>query len=203
MQTLEVFAEIGCPFAYVGLRRFASRRTEAGLHEPVLRVRAWPLELVNGEPLDAEFVAEEIEELRSQIASDLFRGFDVAAFPGTSLPAMALAAAANSKDPVVGEAVSFEIRDRLFEQGQDVTDPTVLAAIATEYGVEFDPTDTGGVVADYEEGVSRGVEGSPHYFTGGNSFFCPALVIERVDGKLAVRTDTAGFDMFIENCLHP
>ena len=54
----------------------------------VLRVRAWPLELVNGEPLAADLVAEEVRELREQVAPDLFAGFDPTRFPATSLPAM-------------------------------------------------------------------------------------------------------------------
>ena len=57
----------------------------------VVRVKAWPLELVNGEPLAAALVAEEGPTLRAQVAPDLFEGFDRSRFPTTSLPAMALA----------------------------------------------------------------------------------------------------------------
>src|SRR5206468_3084962 len=48
---IEVFADVRCPFTHVGLTRFVARRHELGRREPRLRVRAWPLELVNGEPL--------------------------------------------------------------------------------------------------------------------------------------------------------
>lgn len=49
--TVEVFADLGCPFTHVGLRRLLARRAELARDEPVLLVRAWPLELVNGQPL--------------------------------------------------------------------------------------------------------------------------------------------------------
>src|SRR5688572_28654186 len=60
--TVEVFADIWCPYAHVGLRRFLQRRWAAGRHDLILRVRGWPLELVNREPLDGDHVAEQIEE---------------------------------------------------------------------------------------------------------------------------------------------
>jgi hypothetical protein len=49
---IEVFADAGCPFTHVGLRRLVEHRDHAGRDDVVLRVRAWPLELVNGHPLD-------------------------------------------------------------------------------------------------------------------------------------------------------
>lgn len=64
---IEVFADVVCPFTHVGLRRLVERRHELG-SSAVLRVRAWPLELVNGEPLAADVVAEEVRELREQVA---------------------------------------------------------------------------------------------------------------------------------------
>ena len=48
-----------------------------------MRVRAWPLELVNGTPLDSAMIGEEVDELRAQVAPDLFTGFDLSGFPGT------------------------------------------------------------------------------------------------------------------------
>lgn len=201
MPTVEVFAEIGCPFTHLGLRRFVERRAESRRTDVRIRVRAWPLELVNGEALDPHLVDEEIAELRAQVAPDLFRGFDPSRFPASSLGAMALAHAAYAKDLALGEAVSLAIRDRLFEQGDDVADPVVLASLAAEFGIAYDPAATTGVTADYEEGVARGVVGSPHFFTPAGSFFCPTLEITRVDDRLHIKTDPAGFDRFVDSCL--
>src|SRR3954464_13451066 len=47
---IEVFADVACPFTHVGLCRLVARRRESN-SDAVLWVRAWPLELVNGEPL--------------------------------------------------------------------------------------------------------------------------------------------------------
>jgi predicted DsbA family dithiol-disulfide isomerase len=195
---IEVFADIGCPFTHVGLRRLVDERAARGRDDVVMRVRAWPLEIVNGRPLDPTFIAEEIDDIRGQAAPDLFTGFDVDAFPATSIPALAVTAAAYLVDDRTGEAVALAIRDLLFERGQDVADPTVLAAVAHDHGVDV-PVDADQLVlADHHEGVARGVIGSPHFFVAAGGFFCPALDVSRdANGHLRVHADPAGFDAFL------
>ncbi|MCU0271150.1 MAG: DsbA family protein [Acidimicrobiales bacterium] len=196
---VEVFADVCCPFTHVGLLRFVERRRVAGRDDVVLRVRAWPLELVNGKPLDAAFIDEEVDEIREQLAGDLFVGFRREAFPPTSLPAMGLAARAYAVGDRVGEAVSLELRRRLFEVGEDISLPGVLAEVAAAHGLPA-PTaeaDEAAVLADWEEGKARGVIGSPHFFPPGGDFFCPALSVKRVDGHLQITADPAGFDEFL------
>ena len=201
---IEVFADVGCPFTHVGLRRFVERRdADPALAEVRLRVRSWPLEIVNGEPLDPQFIADEVDEIREQVAGDLFRAFDPDAFPATSLPAMALAAAGYRVDVATGEAVSLELRDLLFEQGRDIADPAVLAEVAERHGVSFDvdepPVEL--VQADHAEGEERGVQGSPHFFTPAGAFFCPSLDISRdADGHLRITADPVGFEQFLDSC---
>jgi len=194
---VEVFADVGCPFTHVGLVRFVERRDALGA-DVVLRVRAWPLELVNGRPLDPDFIAEEVEEIREQVAPDLFRGFDPAAFPSSSLPAFALAASAYDVDLATGEAVSLAVRRALFEEGHDVADPAVLADLAAAHGLV--PAVSGSAEADWEEGRRRGVIGSPHFFTASGGFFCPALDIARIDGHLRITADETGFASFLDDC---
>lgn len=201
MATIEVFADIGCPFAHISLRRLAARRTEIGRDDVRFHVRAWPLELVNGTPMDPEFIAEEIDELRPQVAPDLFTGFRAAAFPASSLPALALEAAAYAADPVVGERVSLELRDRLFERSEDVGDPAVLCEVAEAHGIAFDPDDLSAPARDHREGVERGVVGSPHFFTPTDSFFCPVLDVRRdADDHLVVDVDDEGVESFLAAC---
>jgi hypothetical protein len=48
VRVVEVFADVSCPFAHVGLRRLVEQRDKLARDDIVLRVRAWPLELVNG-----------------------------------------------------------------------------------------------------------------------------------------------------------
>ncbi len=166
-----------------------------------LFVRAWPLELINGEALAGDLVAEEIAALREHVAPDLFKGFDPAVFPKSSLPAMTLAAAAYRRSPHLGERLSLSLRDALFEQGRDIGAADVLAELAREHQVEPpDAVDRPAIVADWNEGRRRGAKGSPHFFVS-EGYFCPALEIKRVDGRLQVTADRSGFDEFIERAL--
>jgi len=203
MPLIEVFADIWCPFAHVGLRAMVTQRRTLGLDDLQLWIRAWPLELVNGQPLDAREVAEEVADLRAQVASDLFAGFDENTFPTTSLPGLALAASAYRRDLRTGEQVSLALRNALFEEGRDISDADLLASIARSYGIDdASPDDDETVRADWRDGQRRGVEGSPHFLCGGVSTFCPALDISKDDqGHLHVRTNPAALEHFVARCL--
>jgi len=200
---IDVFADIVCPFTHVGLRRFVSRRRDSGRDDVRLRILAWPLEIVNGAPLDADFVAEEIDQLRQTVASDLFSGFRPDVFPRSSLPALALASAASAVGIDVGEQVGLELRDQLFEKGEDLCDHDILAGVAERYGVPFGDSaqERERVLVEYVDGTHRGVKGSPHYFTPHGDFFCPALDISRdAAGHLHIQADPGSFDDFIDAC---
>lgn len=203
---IEVFADVGCPFTHIGLARFVEERAERGRTDVYLRVRAWPLERVNGKPMNPEFIAEEIDEIGAQLDGDYFDGFEAGAFPTTSLPAMALTAAGYRVDDPTGEAISLELRHLLFREGTDIADPEVLAALARQHSVAFDPIDHEShrvaVMADYDRGRSLNVAGSPHFFTSDGDFFCPALTIGRDDqGRIRVEADPVAFDAFLDACL--
>ena len=124
MATIEVYADIWCPFTHVGLRTVLRRRGELGRDDVSVRVRSWPLELVNGEPLSAKSTAEHVEELRKQVAPDMFTCFDSDHFPWSTLPALALACAAYRLDDRTGEVVSLALRDALFEEVETSRGPT-------------------------------------------------------------------------------
>jgi len=199
VRTLEVFAEVLCPFAYVGLRTVIDRRTAAGLAEPLLEVRSWPLELINGAPLDPGHIAAEITSLRASVRPDLFTGFAVASFPSTSMPAYAvMAAAQRSGDPALAERVALALRKAVFEDGLDIGRRQVAGHIADHFQlVPLDPEATSVAVhADWADGRARGVVGSPHFFADDSSWFCPALAISR-DGHgdfvIAWKQDSEAF----------
>lgn len=201
MRVIEVFADVTCPFTHVGLRRFVDRRAELGRDDVVLRIRSWPLEVINGSPMDPAFIAEEIDDIRAQVAPELFAGFSETTFPATSLQALALASAANEVDLVTGERVGLVLRSMLFEEGVDISDESVLRALAADNGVEWDDVDEARVHADHAEGVERHVTGSPHFFTPDADFFCPGLTISRgEDGHLHVEPKTEVFDAFLAAC---
>ena len=198
MKVIEVFADVGCPFAHAGLRRFRSYRQQLTRSEPVLRVRAWPLELVNGQPLDGASLTPKIAALRADVAADLFVGFVARRFPPTTLPAMAAEAAAYRQGLESGEAFSFAVRDALFEEGLDVSDAEVLRGLREAHGVPK-PTeaDHAAVREDLAAGRGRGVSGSPHFFTSDGDFFCPSLDIEHDATGYKVYFDAAGFQRFV------
>jgi len=203
MRTVEVFADILCPFTHVGLHTLIDRRAERGLDEPHLRIRAWPLELINGKPLDPDHIDAEITALRGSVRPDLFKGFSVEAFPKTSMTAFALTAAADrTGDAALSETVGMALRDAVFEYGLDIGRPEVVAAIAARFGL--DPLDADAtevaVRADWEQGRARGVIGSPHFFTDDDaSWFCPGLAISRDDVGNFIVAWKQGSESFVES----
>lgn len=198
MQQIEVFADVACPFAHAGLRRFTAYRRNRGGTGPALRVRAWPLERVNGKPHAGHHLAPEIEALRSAAAPDLFTGFEADGFPTTTLATLAAEAAAYRAGPQHGEAFSLAVRDALWEHGLDVADPHVLHHLAGELDVPAATrADEEAVQADLVEGRQRGVTGSPHFFTEQGDFFCPTLDISKNGAQMEVSFDEDGFRNFV------
>jgi predicted DsbA family dithiol-disulfide isomerase len=197
VRIVEVFADVSCPFTHVGLRRLIERREQLGRDDVVLRVRAWPLEFVNGAPLAGDFVGEEIDVLREVVAPDLFEGFDATRFPHSTIPALALETGAYGRSDRIGEAVSLALRNAVFEDGRDVGDPRVLDAIADQFDLEYsEPDALRSIEEDWQEGVRRGVIGSPHFYVGDDAFFCPTLDISRVGGHLQIDFDRDAFAAF-------
>ncbi len=200
---IDVFADVSCPFAHFSLRRFIERRHRAGADGVRLRVHAWPLELANGQPLAADKVTEEIADLRAQVAPDLFTGFDPSAFPTTTIAVLGTATLAYEHGTEVGEGFNLAIRDALFERGQAIGRPEVLAEIAAGYGLGVPDARTarGAVDADRAEGIRRGVIGSPYFFVDGAPFFCPTLDIERHGEHLHIDVDNRELDSFLDRAL--
>lgn len=197
MREIVVYADVTCPFTHAGLRRVVAERSRRGLDGDVLFVvRAWPLEVVNGDPLDPRHVAEEIAALRAEVAPDLFAGFDESAFPSTSLPALSLTSAAYAVSPELGEVAALRLRTAIFEEGRDVSRPDVLAEVAGEVGVDV-PDGHHAPLGEYEAGKRLGVVGSPYFVVGESGIFCPALDVSH---------DEAGFrvvftaDRFADFC---
>jgi predicted DsbA family dithiol-disulfide isomerase len=199
---IEVYADVCCPFAHVGLRSVVRRRHQFGRDDVVMRVRAWPLELVNGAPLDPITTAEHVGDLRTQVATDLFDHFDPVHFPRTSLPALAVAAAAYRRDDRTGEAVSLALRDALFEEGRDISRLDVLASVASAHGIDGLSAEADEAVrAEWHQGESRAVQGSPHFFCGDLDAFCPSLNISKDDdGELHVARNMDALDAFLAEC---
>lgn len=181
MPIIEVFADVSCAFTHFGLHHLVSERAARGL-DFRLRVRAWPLELVNGHPADPEAVARQVRALRGSIAPDLFAGFEPSDFPSTTIPALGLAAAGYDAGSESGEGVSLTLRYELFERGRDISDRRVLEEVGARFGLVPPPLDVAEAAAraDWSLGQRRAVVGSPHFFTpDGEGVFCPSLEITK------------------------
>jgi predicted DsbA family dithiol-disulfide isomerase len=199
---IEVFADVSCPFAYVGLRRLLDARDARGSNVRI-RVRAWPLEWINGRQLAPDLVAAEIAGLRASVAPQLFRGFEPTRFPESTISALGLAAAAYQLGVGVGEQLSMSLREALFEEGRDLTDDAQLRSIGRAFGVEplSRPQVEALVRADWERGRSRGVRGSPHFFAGTRNWFCPSLRIRHDESDFDISVDSAALDDFYATAL--
>lgn len=196
MTTIEVYADITCPFTHVGLKRVVQHVGE--MSSPVdIVVRAWPLEWVNEAPLTVDAVLVKATALTDQLGVDDFSGLRADAWPTSTIPALNVVASAYECNAATGLAVSLELRAALFERGEDVGDPDVLARIATAHDLPSPSTEpSGSVQADYDGGLARGVKGSPHFFVASDDFFCPALDLGHdADGHLTARFDA---DMLAE-----
>ncbi len=190
MQTVEVYADITCPFTHVGLKRVMQHVSEMSEPAEVI-VRAWPLEWINGAPLDIDAVLVKAKALTDQLGVDDFTGLQADAWPASTIPALNLAASAYERNAATGLAVSLELRAALFEHGDDVGDPAVLARIAAAHELPAPTSETSDAVqSDYDGGLARGVKGSPHFFVASDDFFCPALDLGHdADGHLTARFD--------------
>ncbi|HUJ67059.1 MAG TPA: DsbA family protein [Acidimicrobiales bacterium] len=204
MQVIEVFADIWCPFTHVGLKTVADQLRIGVRPDARIWVRAWPLEWVNGRAMDPMAALTHAQELREQISAELFSRFDASSFPRSTIPALATAVRAYRHGLEVGESLSLEIRDSLFERGEDVGDPDVLRRIRKGFGVpDPDPDDYATVAAEWKEGRDRGVLGSPHFFCGDSSVFCPSLDIAKTgvgEGRVVER-NVNRLGAFLRECL--
>ena len=190
MQTVEVYADITCPFTHVGLKRVVEHVN--AMSEPAeVIVRAWPLEWVNGTPLAVDAVLVKADALTEQLGVDDFSELRADAWPTSTIPALNLAASAYARDAATGLAVSLDLRAALFERGENVGDADVLARIAAAHDLPVPGIDTSPAVqTDYDGGLTRGVKGSPHFFVASDDFFCPALDLGHdADGHLTARFD--------------
>lgn len=190
-----MFADVSCPFAHVGLNRVLAARTAAG-SAAVVHVRAWPLEVVNGTPLTGPGIAEKVAALRASVAPDLFAGFDPDVFPASTVGLLAAEAAAHDLSPQVGERFSVHVRELIFEHGVDPSEASIFDELLRSSGVDPGDVVLARPAAEHDEGVSRGVVGSPHFFAGDASWFCPSLHIAHDDHGYDISFDQAGFDAF-------
>jgi predicted DsbA family dithiol-disulfide isomerase len=179
---LTVFSDLHCPWAYVFSIRL--RRARAGVGEPPVAWRCWPLELVNQRGTPWQTLSQEIPVL-TQLEPDHFAAPRRETWPSTMLPAMeALKVAGELGGPEAADHFDQAARRAFFLDRRDLSLRPTLADLAAESGLDrtrfLDAFDGGGhrrsVVADWQEGRRRGVQGSPQVFLpDGTAHFNPGI----------------------------
>ena len=179
---LTVFSDLHCAWAYVFSIRLRRARDEVG--RPPVAWRCWPLELVNRRGTPWDTVSQEIPVL-TQLEPDHFASPRRSTWPSTMLPAMeALKVAGELGGPSAADRLDEAARRAFFLDRRDLSLRTTLADLAAETGLDradfLNAFDGGGhrrsVVADWQEGRRRGVEGSPHAFLpDGTAVFNPGI----------------------------
>ena len=200
---IEVYADIWCPFAHVGLRSAVARRDELGRREVVLWVRAWPLELVDGAPLDPGATAEHVEDLRAASGPGSLRALRSRALPEK------LARGARARR---GRLPQGRTNRRGREpcaapravRGGGATSRTRRCSRRWRVPTVSATPVTGTWKASTRSGTraSRGgVRGSPHFFCGKADAFCPSLEIsEDGEGHLDLRQDMEALEELLAGC---
>jgi 2-hydroxychromene-2-carboxylate isomerase len=127
---------------------------------------------------------------------------DVTRFPTTTIPALALIERAYREDAALGTFASFAVRDALFEEGVDISEPTYLAHLSTQLEIPTpDNSDRLAVYASWRTGRIRGVQGSPHFFCGDTEVFCPSLSIDhQSNGSTTITSDVTRLQSFCIEC---
>ena len=106
----------------------------------------------------------------------------------------------------MGERVSFALRDALFEEGRDISDPVTLEYLAHDLGVLMpDASDRAAVLADWHEGRRRGVLGSPHFFCGDDRRVLPDAGHHQGSRSTGCRSSGTPPELtaFLERCFGP
>lgn len=188
-------------YAHVGLRATRRERERRGRGDIALWERPWPLQWVNVSPLDAYLTAQHVGELREQVSPDRFAGFAEATFPTTRLPALSLAFAAYEEDTASREAVSWALRDALFESALDISEPDVLFVVAQRFDLRPGADHTSAIESEWRLGQLRGFNGSPHFFCGDSDAFYPSLDITRRETVgLELHTSVEALSVFLRRC---
>lgn len=138
-----LFSDFNCPFCHaLGLRLTALGRDDAvrwGVqHAPELPIPMPPTSMAGADPALARALVEEVDSVRRlmpEAAIALPRGK-----PNTG-PATALVAAAARQDPARADALRSALYHAFWRDGADISDPDLLARLATEAGLTTDALD--------------------------------------------------------------
>ncbi|HEX2883229.1 MAG TPA: hypothetical protein VHQ42_01525 [Candidatus Limnocylindria bacterium] len=174
--TLQVWSDLGCPWAHVVVWRLWDARRRLGLEDRVrFDHRAFPLELFNSEPTPRTHIDVEApvaERLAPRAGWQPWSASD-STWPATLLPPMEAVQAAKQQSLAASEELDLALRRALYGESRCVSLRHVILEIANE----TDAVDVGQLAAALDDGRARGavigdwrvaqgdeVRGSAHVF---------------------------------------
>lgn len=189
-----MWADPGCPWATLALYRLHRARRDAGAEDRlVFDIRAFPLELLNGQPTPRLIVDAEIPVvggLEPDIGMSLWSG-RVDAYPVTTLLAFEAIMAAKEQGAGPADRLDLALRLALFRDSLCISLHHVICEVAGRVeGLDAaaleDALRSGRhrprVFTDKEEAESTGVQGSPHLFLpDGSDMHNPGITMHKTD----------------------
>lgn len=188
--TVQVWSDLLCPFAYVGLLRLRRARTRLGLDTVTVEHRSFPLELFNG-PHPRRGTDTEAVGLGQIEPAAQFRVWTAAddRYPHTVLLAAEAVHAAAAQDPGAAEELDLALRRAFWTGSRSISHRQVILDVAGEL-----PPGTidvaalraaldsgrhrGAVMADYAVAQTDAVAGSPTFrLADGSAVTNPGITV--------------------------
>ncbi|HEX6129051.1 MAG TPA: DsbA family protein [Candidatus Limnocylindria bacterium] len=189
--SVQVWSDIGCPWAHVAVWRLWDARRRLGLEDRVrFDHRVFPLELFNSEPTPRNELEPEIpicSSLAPRAGWQAWRGPDWT-YPVTMLPPMEAVQAAKEQGLTASEALDRGLRRAFWGESRCVSLRHVILEVASETdGLDLaalaDALDSGrarrAIFEQWDVAKTDAVQGSPHLFApDGTNAQNPGLEME-------------------------
>jgi predicted DsbA family dithiol-disulfide isomerase len=151
--TVQVWSDLLCPFAYVGLLRFYRSRTKLGLDDTVrVEHRSFPLELFDGphprRGTDTEAVG--LGRIEPEAQFRIWTEPDDR-YPHTVLLAAEAVIAAGAQSHAAGEALDLALRKAFWTHSRSISHRAVILEVAAEAG----PVDVALLATALDDGRHR------------------------------------------------
>lgn len=175
--TVQVWSDIGCPWAHIAVWRLHDARRRLGLEDRVrFDHRVFPLELFNSEPTPRNELDPEMPicaRLAPRAGWQPWSAPDWA-WPVTMLPAMEAVQAAKAQGPAASEALDIGLRRAFWGESRCISLRHIILEVAAgtdglDLGALAMALDAGdarrAIFDDWEVAKTDAVSGSPHLFT--------------------------------------
>lgn len=200
--TIQIWSDIGCPWAHVAVARLLRYRRQMGLEASVrIDHRPFPLELFNDRPTPFRTLAAEIPVLHSLEPEAGWQVWDAPPWqwPVTTLPALEAVQAAKYQSLEASELLDVALRRALFAESRCVSMRSVILDVASKCdGVDEEAIaaalDAGTarrtVIAAWRQAADLGIEGSPHAIApGGRGMHNPGVAMHLAGGFPVIESD--------------